>query len=207
MKEARHLVKVEVIWDGQDGWTLKYDNRKTKVFRGDKTAFAKYLQKIQAKDDMTSPKSVRNETYKEIVDDIVLNRDRIIWVWSTNMKENTYKVEKDFRIPGTNIVLESGDEFSILAQEKTTKTAKCPKCGNKYLVSTGYCVSCKKKVAEPKSEATARGTDYVVVDGNEIIDGPVKDKRDLDKGTKGNVSQVQDLPDSVLKKHKLVIKQ
>ena len=29
------------------------------------------------------------------------------------------------------------------------KTAKCPTCGSKYLVATGYCLKCKKKVAEP----------------------------------------------------------
>ena len=28
----------------------------------------------------------------------------------------------------------------------SAKTAKCPDCGSKYLVQTGYCVSCKKKV-------------------------------------------------------------
>jgi hypothetical protein len=37
-------------------------------------------------------------------------------------------------------------------EKASTKTAKCPICGGKYLVATGYCVSCKKKVAEPKKE-------------------------------------------------------
>ena len=32
----------------------------------------------------------------------------------------------------------------------STKTAVCPNCGSKYLVSTGYCLKCKKKVAEPE---------------------------------------------------------
>jgi len=32
------------------------------------------------------------------------------------------------------------------------ETAKCPKCGSKYLVNTGYCMSCKKKVADPKKD-------------------------------------------------------
>lgn len=34
--------------------------------------------------------------------------------------------------------------------EVSTKTAKCPDCGKKYLVATGYCLSCKKKVAKKK---------------------------------------------------------
>jgi len=32
-----------------------------------------------------------------------------------------------------------------------TKTKPCPHCGTKYLVNTGYCVKCKKKV-DNKSE-------------------------------------------------------
>lgn len=38
--------------------------------------------------------------------------------------------------------------------KENTKTAKCPECGSKYLVATGYCVSCEKKVAKPKKENT-----------------------------------------------------
>jgi uncharacterized OB-fold protein len=64
------------------------------------------------------------------------------------MKE--IKIKKEFRIPNTDIILEKGDTIQVL-DDAESKTAKCPKCGNKYLVQTGYCVSCKKKVAEPKS--------------------------------------------------------
>jgi hypothetical protein len=35
----------------------------------------------------------------------------------------------------------------LLTEGKDSKTAKCPDCGNKYLVKSGYCLSCKKKVA------------------------------------------------------------
>jgi len=38
---------------------------------------------------------------------------------------------------------------NMYEKKASTKTAKCPECGSKYLVATGYCVSCKKKVAEP----------------------------------------------------------
>jgi len=35
--------------------------------------------------------------------------------------------------------------------KEESKTAKCPECGSKYLVQTGYCVSCKKKVGKKES--------------------------------------------------------
>ena len=37
-------------------------------------------------------------------------------------------------------------------EDTNTDTAKCPFCGTKYLVNTGYCVVCDKQVAKPKSE-------------------------------------------------------
>jgi len=38
------------------------------------------------------------------------------------------------------------DDDDEMIEGKTTKTAICPDCGNKYLVNTGYCPTCKKKV-------------------------------------------------------------
>lgn len=40
-------------------------------------------------------------------------------------------------------------------EEGKGKTAKCPTCGEKYLVQTGYCLSCKKKVADMKGAPKA----------------------------------------------------
>ena len=66
-------------------------------------------------------------------------------------------------------------EYSKKMNEKGSKTAKCPDCGGKYLVNTGYCVSCKKKVAEPKSESVViksefqiPGTDIMLEAGDSI---------------------------------------
>jgi hypothetical protein len=39
----------------------------------------------------------------------------------------------------------------IYREEDNTKTAKCPDCGGDYLVNTGYCASCKKKVKKENS--------------------------------------------------------
>ena len=36
------------------------------------------------------------------------------------------------------------------------KTFKCPECGGKVLSKTKYCVSCKKKVKEPKKENSVK---------------------------------------------------
>ncbi len=54
--------------------------------------------------------------------------------------------------------------------KEKSKTAKCPDCGNKYLVATGYCVSCKKKVAEPKKENIIEIQEQLKIDQeNEVI--------------------------------------
>lgn len=54
------------------------------------------------------------------------------------------------------------------------KTAKCPDCGNKYLVKTGYCLTCKKKVKKKES------TDTVIEVKSEVAIGDVI----LEKGDK-----------------------
>lgn len=74
-------------------------------------------------------------------------------------------------------ILNKVEEF--LKEEKaSTETKECPECGGKYLVATGYCVGCKKKVAEPKKEAKIKEgvpmsfSDYLLqgIDYEEIID-------------------------------------
>jgi len=65
--------------------------------------------------------------------------------------ENIIEITEDVSLPGTDIVIEKGDKIEVIEAE--SKTAKCPDCGGKYLVQTGYCVSCKKKVGGKKKEA------------------------------------------------------
>lgn len=43
-----------------------------------------------------------------------------------------------------NIRKNSG--LMMITESSEKKTAKCPTCGGKYLVKTGYCLHCKKKV-------------------------------------------------------------
>jgi hypothetical protein len=56
-------------------------------------------------------------------------------------------------------------------------------------------------------ESLARPTDYVKVSDEEIVDGPYKDKDDLDEKISGKVYQLQDLPESVLKQHNIELKE
>jgi len=45
-------------------------------------------------------------------------------------------------------------------EDTNTDTAKCPDCGTEYLVNTGYCVVCDKKVAKPKSDSDTKKKEY-----------------------------------------------
>lgn len=132
MYEAK-LVKVEVFNDG-NSWSMQWKGQ-TYVHRGDTESFSKLLKKIKASDTHKDPKSYRDVTYKQMAADIAGGTDRYIWVWEHMLKK----------------LYEETEMKKIRRYE--AKTAKCPDCGGKYLVQTGYCVSCKKKVAKPKSEA------------------------------------------------------
>lgn len=46
-----------------------------------------------------------------------------------------------------------GMEQIIKFEKASTKTGKCPDCGTKYPLATGWCPKCKKKV-KPKKEKT-----------------------------------------------------
>lgn len=128
------LVKIEVYNDG-DTWTMLWKNGQY-VHRGTVDSFAKLLMTLKAADDRTDPKSNRSMTYMNIAKEIQFGNDRIIWVFE-HMLKRLYKESK---------------MRNTWSEKAKAETAKCPDCGNKYLVQTGYCVSCKKKVADPKSE-------------------------------------------------------
>lgn len=59
-----------------------------------------------------------------------------------------------------------------MKENDNNETAKCPDCGNKYLVKTGYCLTCKKKVKESifiKSDFRIPGTDIILEAGDRIM--------------------------------------
>ena len=84
--ESNKLVKVKVLFDGNKGWTLTWNKSDFKTIHGAAEVFAKFLQKIQAKDDKTSPNSVRGITYLEITKEISTGSDSTIWVWEKYLK-------------------------------------------------------------------------------------------------------------------------
>jgi len=77
----RYLVRIEVLFDGNSRWTMLFEQRQKIVF-GDKEQFARLLRKLGASDDKFDPKSFRSMTYKNIVEEIMEGKDRIIWIWS-----------------------------------------------------------------------------------------------------------------------------
>ena len=59
-------------------------------------------------------------------------------------------------LKGQKVFSESGEAYltepNDFVEDADTDTAVCPDCGGKYLVNTGYCVSCQKKVADTPSK-------------------------------------------------------
>ena len=53
--------------------------------------------------------------------------------------------------------------------EASKDTAKCPTSGNKYLVATGYCLTCKKKVGKKKEEVSFEVSEEVQIPGTNVI--------------------------------------
>lgn len=82
---ARHLVKLEVFFDGKNSYSFNYEG-KVKVFRGDIQALAKFLQSFKAKDNKTNPRSARGERYIDIANEITDGSDRIIYAWSNDLQ-------------------------------------------------------------------------------------------------------------------------
>ena len=89
---ARHLVKIEVFFDGQSAYSFNYEG-KVHVFRGDVTQLAKFLQSFKAKDNKTQPRSVRGERYADIAREITDQTDNIIYAWSNDLANALQKKE------------------------------------------------------------------------------------------------------------------
>lgn len=90
---ARHLVKLEVFFDGQNSYSFNYEG-KVKVFRGDENALTKFLQSFKAKDNKTQPRSLRGERYADIAKGIIDGSDRIIYAWSNDLANAFNKREQ-----------------------------------------------------------------------------------------------------------------
>ena len=79
------------------------------------------------------------------------SRDRDVWeLWD----DDVYEMIADgfFKWEDDQSVIDYLSEVGIIREKASSKTAKCPTCGNKYLVATGYCLTCKKKVKGAKKK-------------------------------------------------------
>lgn len=99
IEELRSLVLVNVYWNGKTGWSLSFIGG-NKVFNGTGENFAKFLRKVQAKDS-THPRSQRNKTYQEIVNDIMDGKERTIYIWS-NILNNFDKMIYNESVSSSN---------------------------------------------------------------------------------------------------------
>ena len=91
-EKARHLVKIQVFFDGKDAFSFNYEG-KVYVFHGDKTSLTKFLQSFKAKDNKTQPRSVRGERYADIAQEIIDQSDNIIYAWSNDLNNVVNKRE------------------------------------------------------------------------------------------------------------------
>lgn len=79
--ESNRLIKVKILFNGSNGWTLSWNSSKFKTVYGSEDEFAKFLRSIQAKDDETSPNSKRGLTYLNMAKEAANGSDTTIWVW------------------------------------------------------------------------------------------------------------------------------
>jgi len=88
-KATRKALEVRVSWTGKS-FIINWQGDKSSGpvhFTGTREEFARMLQKLQAKDSLTKPLMKRQLTYKEMVDNIIEQKDCIVMIWS-NVLDN-----------------------------------------------------------------------------------------------------------------------
>lgn len=77
----RKSIKVTVLYNGNNSYTLNTSYSKAFVFNGSPEGFAKFLMKLKVSDNASKPKTIRNRKYMDMVNDIISGKDNIIWIW------------------------------------------------------------------------------------------------------------------------------
>jgi hypothetical protein len=77
----RSLVQCSCYWSGSNSFSINYPGGHH-VFNGSPDEFARFLSQVQAK-DASLPKSQRNISYKQMVQNIVDGKDPVIYIWSS----------------------------------------------------------------------------------------------------------------------------
>jgi hypothetical protein len=89
--EGRKLYKINVMYDSfSNCFCLNY-NGDNKIVYAEPDNFRKFLRKIKAKDSLTKPVSLRQVTYKQMVDAIIDGSDNKIIVWSNIWNKIDYR--------------------------------------------------------------------------------------------------------------------
>jgi len=94
LNELRRLYKLKVDNQGNNQYyfrVVNYDGIKSLTIRCDIEKLRRFLISIRAKDTKTTPASMRNISYKIMVEGIISGADNEIWVWSNNWKPSTKK--------------------------------------------------------------------------------------------------------------------
>lgn len=120
-EKARHLVKIQVFFDGKDAFSFNYEG-KVHVFHGDKVQLTKFLQSFKAKDNKTQPRSVRGERYADIAQEIIDQTDNIIYAWSNDLSNATMKKESVEKVNESDEIYLNGKTFK--SNGLYAKTAK-----------------------------------------------------------------------------------
>jgi len=93
-EERNRLLKIKVYVEGSNQYRLKPVSTKAGKqvnkgefrFRGTEDEFALLLRRLQAKDHETDPPSVKNRTYKQMIQSAKNGSDPYIWIWSRMWK-------------------------------------------------------------------------------------------------------------------------
>lgn len=119
---ARHLVKIQVFYDGKSAYSFNYEG-KVHVFRGTVEQLAKFLQSFKAKDNKTQPRSVRGERYADIAKEITDQTDNIIYAWSNDLANALQKKESVEKLTESDELCLSSRSFKSMGlYDKTAKT-------------------------------------------------------------------------------------
>jgi hypothetical protein len=85
----RSLVQCSCYWSGSNSFSINYPGGHH-VFNGNPDEFGRFLSQVRAK-DASLPKSQRNISYKQMVQNIVDGKDPVIYIWSSflnSLKDN-----------------------------------------------------------------------------------------------------------------------
>ena len=110
-KATRYLIRC-IVYKHGNAWTMNSNKGGTRIFNGSIESFAKFLQKIKAKDNAESPKSYRSMTYMRIAQEIASGKDKVIFVWSNYWPKNK---------SSTKVIFGEDETMKRINEEKLTE--------------------------------------------------------------------------------------